>query len=179
MIKEDRAAGIAEDDGEDDEVQHAGFLRALTPISAKNSFGTCAKLRSDLDKKVRDKVEAVDDPMLVQCLEQYKGKLLLDDDTQGTYKVVDVNLTEWAKRKYWSASCVPMELKSGHWVVSESAIAGGGLGLYVYMHDALEMYNLANVTDPENPKEFDEMDVMVAAHNARSSSTDSGKRKRN
>jgi hypothetical protein len=47
------------------------------------------------------------------------------------------------------------------------------------MHDALEMYNLANVTDPENPKEFDELDAMVAAHNARSSSTDTGKRKRN
>jgi hypothetical protein len=67
--------------------------------------------------------------MLVQYLEQYKGKLLLglDEDTQGTYKVADVNLTEWAKQKHWSASCVPMELKSGHWVVSESAIAGGVL----------------------------------------------------
>ena len=36
MIKEDRAAGIAEDDGEDGEVQHAGFLRSLPPISAEN-----------------------------------------------------------------------------------------------------------------------------------------------
>jgi hypothetical protein len=120
-----------------------------------------------LDKKVRGKVEAVDDPVLVQCLEQCKGKLLLDEDTQGTYKVVDVNLTEWAKQKCWSASCVPMELKSGHWVVSESAIAGGGPGSHVYMHGSLEMYNLANVTDPENPKKFNEMDGMVAAHNAR------------
>jgi hypothetical protein len=125
-IKEDRAACIAEDDGEDDEVQNAGFLRALLPISSENSFGTCAKLRSDLDKKVRGKVEAVDDPMLVQCLEQHKGKLLLDEDTQGACEVADVNLTEWAKQKHWPASCVPMELKSGHWVVSESAIAGVG-----------------------------------------------------
>ena len=31
MIKEDRAAGIAEDDGEDGEVQYAGFLRSLPP----------------------------------------------------------------------------------------------------------------------------------------------------
>ena len=52
MIKEDRAAGIAEDDGEDGEVQHAGFLRSIPPISAENSFATSAKLRSDLDKKV-------------------------------------------------------------------------------------------------------------------------------
>jgi hypothetical protein len=72
MIQEDRAAGISEDDGEDDEVQCAGF-RALPPISAENSFGTCAKLRSDLDKKVRGKVEAVDDPMLVQHLETHRG----------------------------------------------------------------------------------------------------------
>ena len=117
------------------------------------------------------------------CLEQHKGKLLLDEDTQGTCKVVDVNPTEWAKQKHWSASCVPMELKSGHWVVSESAIAGGKPGSYVYMHDSLEIYNLANITDPENPTVYGGVDAMVAAHNARSSApigavSGNGKRKR-
>ena len=115
MMKEDRAAGIAEDEGGDD-VQHVDFLRSLPPISVENSFDTCATLRSELDKKVRGKVEAVDDPTLVQCLEPCKGKLLLDEDTQGTYKVVDVNIAGWAKQTRWSlsATCVPMELKSGH-----------------------------------------------------------------
>ena len=77
--------------------------------------------------------------MLVEYLDKYKGKLLLDEDAQATYKVVDVNLTEWAQQTYWSATCVPVEQRSGHWVVSQSAVAGCVPGSYVYMHDSLVM----------------------------------------
>ena len=131
-------------------------------------------------------MEAVDDPVLLKLSKDYKDKLLYyedsdDEDNAGHYIVTEVNLVEWAKHQYWSATSAPVDKKSGHWVVRPSAIAGGEPGSYIYHHSSLQSFTLANITDPEAPVFYDAVDDMMTAHESRESinhSTSGGKRKR-
>jgi hypothetical protein len=146
-----------------------------------NTFKTSMQHRGALDKKIAEKVGAVDDPVLLKLVKDYRGKLLYDDDSDGHYIVTEVNLVEWAKHQYWSATSAPVEKKSGHWVVCASAIAGGEPGACVYHHSSLQAFTLANVTDPEAPIFYDAVDDMIASHESlesRNNSTSNGKRKR-
>ena len=123
---------------EEDDVVCTGYLRSLPPISLANTFKTSMQHRGALDKKIAEKVEAVDDPVLLKfVVKDYRGKLLYDDDSDGHYILTEANLVEWAKHQCWSATSAPVENKSGHWVVCVSAIAGGEPGACVYHHSSL------------------------------------------
>ena len=48
-----------------------------------------------------------DDPRLLELLEAYKGKRLLDENIN--YEILDVNLATRGKNSYWVAQCVEVE----------------------------------------------------------------------
>jgi hypothetical protein len=63
-----------------------------------------------------------DDPLLVELLTAYKGKLLLDfdDDVKPnrTYHVVDVQYDDKGGSSYWEATCIEVrKLEDGSWAI--------------------------------------------------------------
>ena len=139
------------------------LVRELPVLSSQHTSALSLNLK--IEQQVRVHAEACphDDPLGLKYHDAYVGKLMRDEGK--TYKIVSVNTNDKAKPEYWMASLLQVDRSaSGIWEVPEASLVRGAAGEIAYRHDKFEYMYLADISDPSNAREFDDVAKAVSAH---------------
>lgn len=153
------------------------LIRSVPVLSEKYASMRSKRLRADLKVKMETLAAAKDDPLLLQLLEEYKGKLLFVNDDAAwpsqTFRVANVQFYQGkgAYHDSWEATCEPVEMcTQGSWRVPSKYLVPGG-DPPVVMHQYLYGVELVSLEDHENPKRNPSVDEYIALHEGRAASS--------
>ena len=153
------------------------LVREVPLLSKKHTSLRSIKLREEMQKKVEALAAPEDDPLLLQLLEEYKGKLLFVNDDAAwpsqTFRVATVQFYQGkgAYHDSWEATCEPVEMcTEGSWRVPSKYLVPGA-DPPVVMHQYLYGVELVSLEDHENPKRVPFVDEYIALHEGRAASS--------
>ena len=139
-----------------------------TSLWSKEAQEAMVKIHEDLAKPV-------DDPLLLELIKAYKGKLLLDFDDNvqpnRTYKVLDVQFDDKGGSAYWEATCAEVRQGTdGNWAIPPEHYVHVGEERIVNPK-LLWGVILVCLKDPDNPVKKPYADEYIMAHQQREVAT--------
>jgi hypothetical protein len=141
------------------------IARDLPVISKVYTASYSVALKEEAKEEAKALMAVDDDPVLVKLMEKYVGAVFLDADDGNTYMVRVVQYDEKRSRKYYEATCVKVEQsEGGTWAVPSSSFVSGS---EVLRDQLLVGYALMDLSEPNAPVLFSDVDEMISAHNSR------------
>ena len=141
------------------------IARDLPVISKVYTASYSVALKEEAKEEAKALMAVDGDPVLVKLMEKYVGAVFLDADDGNTYMVRVVQYDEKRSRKYYEATCVKVEQsEGGTWAVPSSSFVSGS---EVLRDQLLVGYALMDLSEPNAPVLFSDVDEMISAHNSR------------
>lgn len=172
MVKHD--AGRSED-AAPGLLDTAEVVRSLPEISSRFTSKYAASVKKEHKDKLLENAAPVDDPLLLELLGKYKGKVFWEFDVRpkNTYKVLDVQYDSKgaAGTPYWEATCaiVKYSPESSTWELVPEHVVAGTKGQV--KAGKLHGFMLVDLADESNPKHLPWVDQYIAAHESRPNSS--------
>ena len=145
----------------------AKTLRSLVTLCPARTAAHSIDAKVEKAILCAEMAKPVDDPQYVKLAGAHEGKLMYDDEADPLHRalrIIDITFTVYRNEKYWMATCIENVLSdNGTWIVPKRCYVTEGKAKMMDP-DQLRDYVLINVTDEENPKTADDVDIAIAAH---------------